>query len=66
MVQGDFTRDGHGNLEAVILTEGTLQHRYRDLGKAPDYWAKAQVITTGATAPGCIIQSTFGIGEHRN
>ncbi len=65
LIQSDFIRDGHGNLEAVILTGDSLQHWFRDLTNDP-MWRPAQVVTTGATAPGAIIQSTFGTGDHRN
>ena len=65
LVQSDFTHGGHGNLEAVILTGDTLQHWFRDLTSDP-MWRPAQVVTTGATGPGCIIQGSFGTGEHHN
>jgi Domain of unknown function (DUF4185) len=68
LIQSDFRRAGHGNLEAVILASGTLQHWYRDQTDDPvrHTWRQAPDVTRDAVGPGSLIMSSFGTGEHRN
>lgn len=66
LIQSDFMAGGHGNFEAVVLEGRNLVHYYHvndDVGKP---WSRAQIITTRATGPGCLIQSDFMAGGHGN
>jgi hypothetical protein len=51
------------NLEAVVLEGNQLVHWFRSgdffMTKESRPWLRAQVITTDATGPGCIIQSDY-------
>jgi hypothetical protein len=49
-----------GNFEAVVLEGSNLVHYYRDNSKTPFTWKSTAVITSHATGPGSIIQSTYG------
>ncbi|MBP6389380.1 MAG: DUF4185 domain-containing protein [Flavobacteriales bacterium] len=64
LIQSDFGSN-HGNFEVVALEGNELVHYFLDnhSGNAP--WQRAQVISTKATGPGCIIQSDFG-SNHGN
>jgi hypothetical protein len=53
------------NFEAVVLDGHSLVHYFRDNTNVSNPWHKGQVITTNASGPGCIIQSTLG-GDHNN
>jgi uncharacterized protein DUF4185 len=73
LIQSDFRQSGHGNLEAVILTDGTLQHWYRDTTIDPvqhtmrhAWYLAPQKVTDDAVGPGSLIMSSFRTGEHRN
>ena len=55
----------HNNFEAVVLEGHSLVHYFHDNSDVSTHWHKAQVITTNASGPGCIIQSTLG-GDHNN
>ncbi|KAH8672851.1 hypothetical protein BGZ60DRAFT_405718 [Tricladium varicosporioides] len=48
------------NFEAVVLEGSNLVHYWRDNAHEPYTWYEGGVITTHATGPGCIIQSTYG------
>jgi len=49
-----------GNFEALIQEGTSLVHYFHDNADINLPWTRAQTITTTATGPGCIIQSTFG------
>jgi hypothetical protein len=49
------------NFETVILQGANLVHYWKDTSNVADRWLRAAVITSGATGPGSIIQSSFGV-----
>ncbi len=53
------------NFEVVVLEGKNLVHYFHDNSKdlVSSPWVRLQTITTAATGPGCIIQSTFGNGN---
>jgi hypothetical protein len=51
-----------GNFEVVVLKGNELWHYWHDNSDVTKPWAQGQLITTGATGPGCIIESSFGKG----
>jgi hypothetical protein len=66
LIQSDFTSNGHGNFETVVLQGNDLVHYWHDNGNVKYTWVRGQVITHDATGPGCIIQSDFRSGSHGN
>lgn len=54
-------RDGtHGNFEVVVPEGKFLIHYWRDNSQPNPHWQRGQIITSMATGPACLIQSTFG------
>ena len=66
LIQSDFTNNGHGNFETVVLQGSDLVHYWRDNGNVQYTWVRGQVITHNATGSGCMIQSDFRSGSHGN
>src|SRR4051812_3973310 len=68
LIQSDFRSGGgdHGNFETVIRQGRDLVHYWRSNSNVAEGWVRGQVITSRATGPGCIIQSDFGGGSHKN
>lgn len=66
LIQSDFTHNGHGNFETVVLQGSDLVHYWRDNGNVQYTWVRGQVITHNATGSGCMIQSDFRSGSHGN
>lgn len=53
-----------GNFEAVVLEGNNLVHYWRNNLSTPFTWKSTKIITSKATGPGCIIQSTYGTPDH--
>jgi hypothetical protein len=54
------TPSAPGNFEAVLLQGKNLVHYYRDnTANGGEKWISTKVITSKATGPGCIIQSSY-------
>jgi len=59
LIQSSYGTPNHlGNFEVVTLEGNNLVHYFRDNG--PGKWSRGAVITTKATAPGSLIQSSYG------
>lgn len=65
-IQTDFTAGGKHNFELVALEGTSLVHYWRANDHNDTPWRKADVISTRAIAPGCIVQSDFISGGHGN
>jgi len=68
-IQSDFSQSSgsHGNFEALILEGNNLVYYYRDNSAAGFPWHRVDIITSKATGPGSIIQSTImGSSGHGN
>lgn len=61
IIQSSFG-SGPGNFEVVALEGNRLAHYYHDNSNPTGPWQQANVISTAATGPGAIIQSSFGSG----
>jgi hypothetical protein len=61
IIQSDFSSvaGGWGNLEVVVLEGRNLVHYWHDSADLASAWHQALAISTNATGPGCLIQSTF-------
>jgi hypothetical protein len=58
LIQSGF---GHpGNFEVVVLEGNQLRHYWHDNSNMDSPWRPGAVITSDATGPGCIIQSSMG------
>jgi hypothetical protein len=68
IIQSDFQsgNEGHGNFEVVVLEGSNLVHYWGYKQNGDLVWHTGGVITTGASGPGCIIQSSFRDDEHGN
>jgi hypothetical protein len=66
IIQSDFRSGEHGNFEVVVLEGNELVHYFHDNSDVNPPWQRAQIISTHATGPGCIIQSDFKGGDHGN
>jgi hypothetical protein len=66
IIQSDFISGGHGNFEVVVLEGHNLTHHWHDNSDVNKPWQRGQTISTAANGPGCIIQSDYGVGSHRN
>ena len=66
LIQSDFHGGPHGNFEAVVQEGTNLVHYFHDNSDTTLPWQRGQVIATGVTGPGAIIQSNFGSGSHGN
>src|ERR1700733_9667360 len=66
IIQSDFGSGSHKNFEVVALEGSNLVHYCHDNSDVNLPWQRGQVITNKATGPGCIIQSDFGAGDHKN
>jgi hypothetical protein len=62
IIESDFGE----NFEVVVLEGNQLVHYWHDNADLGSPWRRAQVISTQATSPGSIIQSTFRTGEYGN
>lgn len=60
-IQGTYsTPSSPGNFEAVLLQGNNLVHYYRDnSANGGEKWSSTKVISSKATAPGSIIQSSY-------
>jgi len=61
IIQSSFkgAPDAPGNFEVVVLEGSNLVHYYRDNANGQT-WNSTAVITSSATGPGTIIQSSYG------
>jgi hypothetical protein len=66
IIQSDFGGGRHKNFEVVVLEGTNLVHYWHDNSDVRLPWQRGQTITINATGPGCIIQSDFGGGDHKN
>jgi len=66
IIQSDFRSGAHGNFEVVALEGSTLVHYFHDNGNVNSPWKRGQIIATGVTSSGTIIQSDFKGGGHGN
>ena len=60
IIQSSFGTPGNGNLEVVVLEGRDLVLYWADSSQ-PRHWSQRKVITSRATGPGSMIQSTNGI-----
>jgi hypothetical protein len=66
LIQSDYSSGGHGRFEVVVLEGANLVHYWHD-SNPNTAWQRAEVVTTHAASPGCIIQSDYlGANNHRN
>jgi len=56
----------HGNFELVVLEGSDLVRYWHDNSNMRSPWQRAEVITSRATGPGCIMQSDFRAGAMTN
>src|SRR6266851_1936490 len=66
IIQSSFRSGDDGNFEVVVLEGNELVHYWHDNSNVALPWSRAQVISTRATGPGCIIQSSFRSGDDGN
>jgi hypothetical protein len=66
IIQSDFKSGDHGNFEVLVLEGNDLVHYFHDNSDVTLPWQRGQTVSTGATGPGCIIQSDFVSGGHGN
>lgn len=60
IIQSSFgTPDAPGNFEVVVLEGKNLVHYFRDNTPNKQTWSRTAVITSSATGPGTIIQSSY-------
>ncbi len=60
IIQSNLGNGPHHSFEVVVLEGSNLVHWRHDNSDVRNAWRRAQVISTAATGPGCIIQSTLG------
>jgi hypothetical protein len=65
-IQSDFRSVDHGNFELVVPVGHALTHYWHDNSDVNLPWRQGQVVTDAVGGWGCIIQSGFGAGAHRN
>jgi len=68
-IQSDFGREfgNHGNFEAAVRQGARLVHWFHDNLNPAGPWSQGQdIIPSGASSSGSMIQSTMGTGLHRN
>ncbi len=65
-IQTDFMAGGKHNFELTALEGSSAIHYWRANDTAATPWRKGEVISTRATAPGCLLQSDFMSGGHGN
>src|SRR5438067_847925 len=69
-IQSDFRLGSrqHGNMEIMVLEGSNLVHYWHDSGNMKAPWQRAEVISSQATGPACLIQSNLrtGSSEHGN
>jgi hypothetical protein len=59
MIQSDFKTGAHGNFE-VVVPEGTnLVHYFHDNSNPTNPWQRGQIIATGISSAGSLIQTDF-------
>ena len=69
LIQSNFIRDGHGNLEAVIIEGDSLMHWWRDSGIEGRPWQRGQRVTEDkdeVAGPAALIESDFIHDGHGN
>jgi len=70
LLQSDFRFGSgqHGNMEIMALEGNNLVHYWHDSGNMKSPWQRAEVISSQATGPACLIQSNLrtGSSEHSN
>jgi Domain of unknown function (DUF4185) len=66
-ITSDFLTDAHRNFEVMVQKGDQLWHHWHTAGAPFDNWP-GELVTTGVTAlgPGCMIQSDYQGGGHRN
>lgn len=65
-IQTDFMAGGKHNFELSALEGSSAVQYWRANDTADTPWHKGQVISTSATAAGCLLQSDFMSGGHGN
>lgn len=67
LITSDYTTSGHRNFEVMVQKGDQLWHHWHLAGADPGNWP-GELVTTGVTAvgPGCLIQSDYQAGGHRN
>jgi hypothetical protein len=66
LIESTMGSGSDGNFELVALEGSELVHYWRDNGTVGFPWHRAATISTNATGPGCLIQSSFGSGDNGN
>jgi hypothetical protein len=59
IIQSDIRNGWNGNFEVVVPEGNQLVHYWHDNADVNSPWVPGRVITTKASGPGCIIQSSF-------
>ena len=66
LIQSDFGDSDQGNLEAIVSEHDRLVHYFRDNQGPPRPWQRGAIVTESLAGWGCLIQSNFGAGDHKN
>jgi len=66
IIQSDFHNGDHGNFEVVVPEGSNLVHYWHDNSDVSSPWRRGQTISTHASGPASIIQSSFRSGGHGN
>jgi hypothetical protein len=65
-ITSDFTSAGHRNFEVVVQEGANLVHYFHPHDAGNDRWQRGQVIATGVSSGGSLIQTDFTGGGHGN
>ena len=66
IIQTSFKSRDHGNFEVVVQEGSQIAHYFHDNSDVSLPWRRGQTISTRATGPATIIQSSFTSRDHGN
>ena len=66
IIQSSFKSGEHGNFEVVVQEGNEIVHYFNDNSEVNVPWRRGQTISTRATGPASIIQSSLKSGDHGN
>jgi hypothetical protein len=66
IIQSSFKSRDHGNFEVVVAEGNLLVHYFHDNSDVTSPWQRGQTISTRASGPASIVQSSFKSGDHGN
>jgi hypothetical protein len=66
IIQSSLRSGPHGNFEVVTIEGSNLVHYWHDNSDVRSPWRRGQVITSNASSPASLIQSSFRSGRHGN